>query len=67
MSDYSYKHDSREDVSVSYDELRHKTEKAVLLIINDQEVWLPLKEVDLDEDHEEVTMPAWLAKKNELT
>jgi len=49
------------DVAV---EVKHKTEKAVLVSDGDRDIWLPNSQIELDGDVENgftVTLPEWLA------
>lgn len=47
------------------------TEKALLMVIEDMEMWLPLSQIEVDDDPIigmplTVDVPEWLAEKNDL-
>jgi len=44
-----------------YDSILRETEKAYLLEIDGEEVWLPKSHVTLDKQNKEITIPDWLA------
>jgi len=51
--------------------LERKTDKAILLMVRTEEVWLPKSQITYDDNSEvgqmiEVDLPYWLAKKNEV-
>jgi hypothetical protein len=50
-------------------EVRRTTEKAILFYIEaaDEEVWLPLSQVELSDDETSVLVPRWLAVEKGLT
>jgi hypothetical protein len=43
-----------------YSEVKRKTDKAGLYVIDGKEVWLPFSQIEDDED-DEVLIPMWLA------
>lgn len=47
-------------------ELIHETELAWLMLIEDQEVWLPKSQCEFDEDDGTVLVPEWLAVEKGL-
>jgi hypothetical protein len=49
-------------------EVRHVTERGVLVSDGEKEVWLPLSQVEINKETETtvVTMPEWLAIEKEL-
>jgi hypothetical protein len=46
---------------VAYDEIIHETEKAVLFLIDDKEVWLPRSVIEIDSDIKAITLPERMA------
>jgi hypothetical protein len=58
-------------VDLIYDRVITQTEKAVLLAFGDEDVWLPISQIDpqylpLEEDGGEVGVEFWLVKEKEL-
>ena len=54
-------------VEVQYDCLRQRTEEAVLIALDDRDVWLPLSHVhNWDEDLCTLDVPEWLAIDREI-
>lgn len=49
-------------------EIRHETDKAVLIADGDREVWLPLSQCEVYRERTGsiVTLPEWLAKEKGL-
>jgi hypothetical protein len=49
-------------------EVRRRTDKAILFYIEaaDEEVWLPLSQVELSDDETSVLVPRWLADEKGL-
>jgi len=57
--------DRRDTVEVEIDLLEHETEKAYLIIVDNEEFWLPKSQVeDINEDS--VWIPCWLAEEKGL-
>lgn len=53
---------STELVEISYEHIRRRSDDAVLLSIDDEDVWLPLSEIrDWDADLKTLHIPEWLA------
>jgi hypothetical protein len=56
-------------VRVDYDEIKAATEKAVLFVIDDEDVWLPVSQLDADYSNEvgegagHVFVTEWIAKQ----
>ena len=59
------KKDDRPPVAVAYDKKKAETDKAILYVMGNREVWLPRSQITLD-DGELVHVKAWLAEKNGL-
>src|SRR5687767_8429414 len=56
-----------DDVTVAFDRLKHVTNKAVLLRIGSDEVWLPLTQVvDMFPKRKEVIVTSWIAREKGL-
>ncbi len=54
-------------ISIDYEEKKVETEKAILFVIESDEIWIPISEIrDDDEDNRIVTIPVWLADKNNI-
>ena len=58
-------------IDITYDRLIHQTEMAVLLAFDEQEVWIPLSQVDpeslpLDDMGVTVGVEYWLIQENGL-
>ena len=51
-------------IKVEYEGLKHETERAYLLVIQGEDVWLPKSQVSLEEG-KTVAMPEWLARRIE--
>ncbi|MFT6841366.1 MAG: hypothetical protein ACJASR_000126 [Psychroserpens sp.] len=53
-------------------DIKHVTRKAILVInLNNQETWLPISQIEIEGDRffagvREITIPEWIAIKNEL-
>lgn len=47
-------------------EVKHETDKAWLMLINDEEYWIPKSVSEYDEETGKITVDTWWAKKNEL-
>lgn len=67
----SYRKDDYEDWEVDFDVVVRSTDKAFLVVIENEEIWLPKSQVDLsfndDAQSGSVVMPMWLARSKELT
>jgi hypothetical protein len=61
---------NRNDESIQFHcTIKHETRKAVLIIVDDKEIWLPKSMVQLDmvgDDTAILSIPEWLAKKHRL-
>jgi hypothetical protein len=58
-------------VDLTYDRIIHQTEKAILFKFGDEEVWIPLSQIDpeylpLDELGGEVAVQFWFVEKEDL-
>lgn len=58
-------------VDLTYDLIIHQTDKAILFQFGDEEVWVPLSQIDpsylpLEEDGGEVAVQFWLVQEKEL-
>jgi hypothetical protein len=54
-------------ISIDYEEKKVEIEKAILFVIESDEIWIPISEIrDDDEDNKIVTIPVWLADKNNI-
>jgi hypothetical protein len=54
-------------VYVSYANIKHQTDLAILFVINGGEIWLPKSEIqEHDEISKVIIIPKWLAQKNSL-
>jgi hypothetical protein len=51
---------------IDYDSIEMETDKAILFLIDDEEVWLPKSTIEIDEKTKTITLPEWLAKKSGL-
>lgn len=57
--------DRFEDVEVAFEEVKHETSKAYLLIVSDEEFWIPKSQVrSMRDDY--VIIPRWLAEEKGL-
>ena len=57
----------KRSVEVEYDELIHETDKARLVSVDNGEVWIPLSQVVMwDEDEQVFEIPEWLAIEKNL-
>ena len=52
--------------TVVYDDLKHETDLAWLLLFDEEEVWLPKSVCEIDEVEFEIEVPEWLVEENEL-
>lgn len=68
---------NRDFTTLSYDDVKHHTEKAVLFVVGDDDVWVPKSVIDVDYDDEawdalkgqgsgEIDIAEWFAKKEGL-
>jgi hypothetical protein len=57
---------SRELIDIEYDELKHETDMAYLVIIDGDEVWIPKSVCELDEDNQIIEVQEWFAEKEGL-
>lgn len=55
-----------DQIEFYYYQIVARTDKAVLLDLGTEEVWLPLSLIEINQDEEIVTMPVWLCKKKGL-
>lgn len=59
-------------VYVQVDEILHETDKAFLVRIGDEEIWLPYSQIEDYEDYEagdqdvEIAITEWIAEKHDL-
>ena len=49
-----------------YEEIIADTDLAWLVRIDGEDYWLPKSQVEIDEDHQEIEIPNWLAKDKEI-
>ncbi len=64
--DHIQSSDGDDFVKVSFEEVKHVTDKAYLFIIDAEDIWLPKSQVSIDEDDGVVYVPRWLAEEKEL-
>lgn len=62
---------SKELVEVTYDSIKRETDKAILFVIGDEEVWIPTSQIDgdsgdLENEGGTIEIPEWLATEKEL-
>lgn len=59
-------------VEIDIDGIKIKTEKAILVIIDDEEIWLPKSQIEYDEDVHNpdgtnvITVTEWIAEQKGL-
>lgn len=56
----------KELADIDYDGIKHRTEKAILFIINGEEVWIPKWAAEIDEDEKTVMIPHDMALEKGL-
>ncbi len=59
-------------VDLTYARVIHQTDKAILLAFGDEEVWIPISQIDpeylpLEEDGGEVAVQFWFIEKESLS
>lgn len=59
------------DIEYDYIDFEKETKHAHFVVIEDngldeKAVWLPKSQIEIDENHEVITMPEWLAQEKEL-
>ena len=48
-------------------EIKAETAKAILIEVDEEEIWIPLSQItDRDDDVGEITMSAWIAREKGL-
>jgi hypothetical protein len=53
-------------VDLQYDKIKHKSEKAILFVIDGEDHWIPKSIAEVDEDDCTVTIPYNFAYENEM-
>jgi len=60
-------YDGDDVVYINFDDVRHATEKSVLLIVDGEKVWLPFTQIkDFDADDQVVVCSEWIAEEKGL-
>lgn len=49
-----------------YDRIVKETDKAFLLSIDGDKVWIPKSQCEIDKDRKLITIPLWLAEEKEM-
>jgi len=57
---------SDKPTEVSYDEIEHETEQAILFVFDNLLVWLPLSQISFNRDDKTIELPEWLATEKGL-
>ena len=57
---------SNESVEIDFDHIEAETDMAWLVVIDDDEVWLPKSRCDIDNESHVADVPEWLAKEKGL-
>jgi hypothetical protein len=57
----------RERLRIEYEEIEEETDKAWLLLVEEDSVWLPKSQCSIDEDRNLIYVPVWLAEQKELS
>lgn len=55
--------DGQEYVEIDVDAFLHDGDKAILVEVEGEQVWLPLSQIDVDREGLKVVMPVWLYDK----
>ena len=58
--------DSNHTTEISYDEIEHETDEAVMFEIDNLLVWLPKSQIEFDRDEKTIELPEWLAVEKGL-
>jgi len=54
-------------VEISFDEIKAETDKAKLFIIEEEEYWIPVSQIeDIDDENNIVYLTQWIAEQKEL-
>ena len=54
-------------VEIAYDRIKAKTDKAKLFVIDGEEYWIPISQIeDVDEENHLVYLTQWIAEQKEL-
>ncbi len=56
----------QEELTFDYEEIVVETNKAVLIKIDDEEIWFPSSQVKIDQQDQTVYIPEWLATEKGL-
>ena len=51
---------------IDYDNIEHETDQAVMFVIGNLLVWLPLSLISFDRDDHTIELPEWLATERGL-
>ena len=54
------------DTRIEFDKLEKETDDAYLIVIDDEQIWLPKSQVRMYPNTEKVYVPDWLALKKGL-
>ncbi len=57
---------NNEEEDYGYDELVTETDAAWLVRIDGEEYWLPKSKCEINEAHQEIIIPNWLAMEKEM-
>lgn len=60
------KKDNDDILLFDFDHIEAETEKAWLIVFEDDSVWLPKSRCQVDRDNNVIHVPRWLAKEKEL-
>lgn len=58
--------DQMEEHTISFDDIEHETESAVMFEFDSRLVWLPKSQVTYDRNDKTVTVPQWLVEEHGL-
>lgn len=55
-------------ITIEYESIIIDRDKfdAILFMIDEEEVWLPRSEIEVDRENNEIQLPRWLAARKEL-
>ena len=54
-----------DQVDIEFDDVVHETEKAYLISVDGNEIWIPKSQI-IEMDDSTMTIPEWLAEENDL-
>lgn len=57
------------NIRINFDKIIEKTEKAVFIktVSTNEQVCLPLSQIEINEEKHEITLPDWIAKKEKIS